>query len=614
MTEHHSRKRTIQASVALTVVSLTVLLSGCTVAEASHAARDGIGGLAPFTTDASDSTPGTGALASPTTAVPAASIVRAAAGITNSTNPRVPEGAAWSQEYFPSADNTKTELHADVLLPEELPEGAKVTPIVSVGPYFSHIGQISPELHEQAGPSKRFTDLITEGKALERGYAVILVDGRGFGGSTGCQDAGGPGERADVKAAIEWAAAQPWSTGKVGMFGKSYDALTGLIGNDLQLEQLGAVVAQEPIWDMERNFWSGGIPRATTVSIGTVYAGSAWLPGMPDDDAHYKANAALIDPACRLQYMADLISADPGYWGERVFASLAKGSDTPLLFTQGFTEWNTEAEGMREFLDNHEGPERGWLGPWDHVRGNDVNPADGKLLMGRAGWYDEVFAFYDEHLKGAEARPELPAFAVQDNSGAWRSEKTWPAADRTQKIHLDNGSYFDDGAARNTGKPKADPNSFISWSKPVTKPTRVTGTPGVTFAARGHGNVLVRLYDVAPDGTATWFNEQAAAVVPGTRPLELRSNDWTLATGHQLAIEIGTIRPAGANPHLSTDWIDSPSGTKIRVSNPVISLQLDDPSADVSTQGDRAKYLDTYLILAGDELTPTRGSFVLGSA
>jgi predicted acyl esterase len=35
---------------------------------------------------------------------------------------------------------------------------------------------------------------------------------------------------ADVVNAVEWAAAQPWSTGKVGMYGKSYDGVTGLIG------------------------------------------------------------------------------------------------------------------------------------------------------------------------------------------------------------------------------------------------------------------------------------------------------------------------------------------------------------------------------------------------
>ena len=69
---------------------------------------------------------------------------------------------------------------------------------------------------------------------MERGYAFVMVDLRGFGGSTGCLDWGGPGEQSDVVNAVQWAAAQPWSTGKVGMYGKSYDGVTGLIGVDQQ--------------------------------------------------------------------------------------------------------------------------------------------------------------------------------------------------------------------------------------------------------------------------------------------------------------------------------------------------------------------------------------------
>ncbi len=67
---------------------------------------------------------------------------------------------------------------------------------------------------------------------MQRGYAFVMVDLRGFGSSTGCLDLGGPGERLDVVNAVQWAASQPWSTRKVGMYGKPYDGVTGLIGVD----------------------------------------------------------------------------------------------------------------------------------------------------------------------------------------------------------------------------------------------------------------------------------------------------------------------------------------------------------------------------------------------
>ena len=57
---------------------------------------------------------------------------------------------------------------------------------------------------------------------------------------------------------------------------------------------------------------------------------------------------------------------------------------------------------MAQYLQNHTGYERAWLGPWEHVRGNETDES-GRLKMGRAGWFDEVMRFYDRFLKGADA-------------------------------------------------------------------------------------------------------------------------------------------------------------------------------------------------------------------
>ncbi len=56
------------------------------------------------------------------------------------------------------------------------------------------------------------------------GYAVLRIDSRGAGRSPGFLDPRSPREVDDIVQCIEWAAAQPWSTGKVGMCGISYYA------------------------------------------------------------------------------------------------------------------------------------------------------------------------------------------------------------------------------------------------------------------------------------------------------------------------------------------------------------------------------------------------------
>ena len=137
-----------------------------------------------------------------------------------------------------------------------------------MGPYFNHSGQTGPlgpvegtpyDPTGTAGPSSRFYDFVNGARLMERGYTFVMVDLRGFGGSTGCLDWGGPGEQADVKAAVEWAASQPWSTGHVGMYGKSYDGVTGLMGVASKPAGLDAVVSQEPVYDMYRYLYSNRV-------------------------------------------------------------------------------------------------------------------------------------------------------------------------------------------------------------------------------------------------------------------------------------------------------------------------------------------------------------------
>ena len=58
-------------------------------------------------------------------------------------------------------------------------------------------------------------------KAVERGYAVVLQDVRGRYASDGIFEPYRH-EGDDGYDTIEWAAAQPWSTGKIGTYGLSY--------------------------------------------------------------------------------------------------------------------------------------------------------------------------------------------------------------------------------------------------------------------------------------------------------------------------------------------------------------------------------------------------------
>ncbi|MCA2228727.1 CocE/NonD family hydrolase [Nonomuraea aurantiaca] len=561
--------------------------------------------------------------------------------ITHEQNPRVPQGAAWTEAYFPSSDGSGVELHADVLRPAHLPADAKTPVIVSVGPYFSHVGQSEPEGWDQSGPSTRFQDFVDGAKLMARGYTYVMVDLRGFGGSTGCLDWAGPGEQADVRAAVEWAASRPWSNGKVGMYGKSYDAITGLVGNNLKLRGLKAVVAQEPVWDMYNYLFSNKVPRPNVTATPEAFNAIVTMPAMADDSDRYKANAEYekTHPQCLSDNLSNNNDPDPNsaYWRARNLPAQAAGSTTPLFVTQGFIEPNTKPEDMDEYLAAHSGRERGWLGQWPHVRGNDTD-ADDRLMMGRAGWFDEVMRFYDQYLLGINPPVSDPAYAIEDSLGRWRAQNTWPVATSSYPVPLSSGQYVDDGGGVSAkavpeGRwdmehaPPATPlsasekgaptqggtaaNTFWTWSTPATKALRLTATPTITLNASTSGNVMVRLWDVAPDGTATMFDENVALLEKsGSISFDLKSTDWTFQQGHRMGVQIGTI--------IETDdwgWLDVPSGHTIKVSDAWLSLSMQNPRFDVPTQGDRSPYLDEYIAANTTTLTNVGpGTFPLNAS
>ena len=77
-----------------------------------------------------------------------------------------------------------------------------------------------------AGSSNKYAnwEVVDPEKWVPDGYVCIRVDSRGAGRSPGYLQHNNARETRDIHACIEWAAVQPWSTGKVGMNGISYYA------------------------------------------------------------------------------------------------------------------------------------------------------------------------------------------------------------------------------------------------------------------------------------------------------------------------------------------------------------------------------------------------------
>jgi len=92
------------------------------------------------------------------------------------------------------------------------------------------------------------------------GYAHVNTDVRGSGKSGGALCLLCLREQEDVYDVVEWVARQPWSNGKVVLYGYSYSAITALLGAELQPPHLTTVVVGHPPTDPYRDVvWHNGL-------------------------------------------------------------------------------------------------------------------------------------------------------------------------------------------------------------------------------------------------------------------------------------------------------------------------------------------------------------------
>ncbi|HKP90850.1 MAG TPA: CocE/NonD family hydrolase [Thermoleophilaceae bacterium] len=525
---------------------------------------------------------------------------------------KIPPGATWTQAYIPSTGGVR--LHADVLRPKGYTDKDRTPVIVSIGPYFNHSGQtgVTGPVEEATfdplaspGPSTRFYDFETGGDLFKRGYSFVMVDLRDFGGSNGCLDWGGPGEQADVKAAVEWAATRKWSTGRVGTYGKSYDGVTGLIAENLSPKGLEAVVSQEPVYDLYRYLYMNRVRFVNSLLTPGLYDAIAGSPGTASDTVAYNTNAIneTSRPGCPVFNHADQQDENHGssYWKVRNLIPGARKGHTPLFMTQGFIENNTKPDGAFDYFNAVKAPKRGWFGQWEHVRGNDRDEDTGRLRMGRKGWFDEVMRFYDRYLKGKRSSVKDPKLAVQSSDGRWRAEKHWPPRDSFKlSATLNAGSYVDNGENNGTTQRLYTPDGPVlpengdgiwTFSPVLDHEVHHAGKPHVkvtTEASVARGNLVVNTYDVDRAGNALLINRGAYLLDAGTTTasFDLYPNDWILTKGHRLGVLVTSSNAEW--------WAHAPTGQSITVKKASISMPFVSCARPKLIQGRSSIFLDEY--------------------
>jgi len=327
-----------------------------------------------------------------------------------------------------------TSLKANIFRPDA--EG-RFPVIMSMTAYMKDRPWPVPEGHEGEPGEYQVWELPNPERWVPWGYALVRIDMRGFGQSTGKSSGLNDQEAEDYYDAIEWAARQPWSNGNIGLSGVSYIAINQWYVAAKQPPSLKAIIPWEGLADQYRDsFYRGGIFCFPWVMfyVGEFYRDYS-VRGWPHAQ-NYEENA----PPAIWEFVFH--RTDDEFWAKR----RPDWSEVQVpLYSAG--NWN------------------GWMGA-GHLRGNlegfkRAASANKKLRVHTGAHQDAYYSeegfltqlrFFDYWLKGIDngIMNEPPVkLAVRTGTGRfdfdWRYENDWPIA-RTEYRKLYLKAAKDDSA------------------------------------------------------------------------------------------------------------------------------------------------------------------------
>jgi uncharacterized protein len=439
------------------------------------------------------------------------------------------------QGYIPMADGTQLAYTV------ELPAGAGRFPVA-----LAYAGYCE-------GSDAQCNDATNATALLTAGYAVLGVNIRGTGCSTGTFDAFTAQEWRDGAAAVGWAARQPWSTGHVGMFGDSFPGITQLGVAGLRPAHLDAIAPFQVTTDLYRDVGDpGGI---TNTGFGAFWA------GFDQPFASYEAGAERTeendDIGCAGSTLSDLAEEgfhnvaveglqhpyDDAFWQAREPGANASKINVPVF---GCLTWQDDEVSSRgsSYLSGVD-PAHTWV-----VASNGYH-AQCEISAPRIT--DELIAFFNRFVKGQsngfEHTPHIQLWHEATANSAGDDVPTWvttfPSYSSIPVRPL--ALYFGSG-----GELSLTPPTGAAQPDPYAYPGPALGTEnGIVF---GQHNLLWKGEE--PPGASV-----AYTTAPLTRDSEFfgsgSANIWLSSTAPDtdLQITLTEVRPDGQEVYVARGWL-----------------------------------------------------------
>jgi predicted acyl esterase len=411
-----------------------------------------------------------------------------------------------------AADGIVLRGHAFLPVGRERP----LATVLQFSPYFEDTDQV--DVTDSVGP-----------RLLDAGFAVSYVSMRGTGRSDGCLRFGDGTDWTDAHTVVQALAAQPWSNGRIGMYGHSYPAWTQFMAAATKPPALKAAVPTSGVVDL----WSLLNRRGAPLS----YGGSSFAPvftgatGHPPPDAVEQLACPELATAYRENF-ENAVSGDRTQWFvDRDLRQEIEDTAVPIMASIGIISGINDGhilqfEGLWDILN----PANTHLvlGQWSHETPADYLPA----------WNDQVIGWFDHYLRGGPKRTETGVVQYQDDSDQFHKADRWPPPSRTETLHLSGDRAVAEGekvepvdaifqsADNDPGLKTAPPDEKIRLynstcgphqalfaSEPLAEDAVLAGNFVVDLELTSTlpgGNLSVFLWrttasGACPDPTSTWF-------------------------------------------------------------------------------------------------------------
>ncbi|THB68037.1 MAG: CocE/NonD family hydrolase [Desulfovibrio sp.] len=349
-------------------------------------------------------------------------------------------------------------IAVEVYLPGSLQPGETIPAIIKPTRYWRR-WQLNPPVSWFLGPAL-YTRVFTAS-----GYAVLSVDARGSGASTGVRPhPWSEDEVEDYREVIDWVLAQEWSNGLVGASGISYGGTCAEFMASLEHPALKAVAPRFSLFDTYADIaFPGGVFNEQFVLSwgkfnGTLDAGcvpdvAGWMGKMllqgvapvacrgdGGPCGRFALEAAFAEHADNLDIYAAARRVDfrdefadaagttvDGFSPHGVGDRIERGRAA----IYGWSGWHDGAYAgsvLKRYM-SLSNPQRAVIGPWNHAATQHTSPylkPDAATEPNELVRLLELRRFFDFYLKGEGTEPRQEIVYYTMGEEVWKSTPVWP--------------------------------------------------------------------------------------------------------------------------------------------------------------------------------------------